>query len=395
MKNRPSGDSGRDILIVDDTPANLRLLAQMLAEQGFKVRAVTSGERALAALESAPSDLVLLDIKMPGMNGYEVCQRLKADVQTRDIPVIFISSLDEVADKVNAFSTGGVDYITKPFQLDEVLARVETHLALRDLQQRLQDANRRLERELALAGSVQASFLPKRVPDVPGWQLSMMLLPARETSGDFYDVSSLPNGRLGILIADVVDKGAGAALYMALSCTLLRTYAAQYPGEPARVLASVNRRLLTDTDASEFVTVFYAVLDPATGGMMYGNAGHHPPYLVSSGGDGRMATLSRTGIPLGIFPDQTWEQGTAELAPGDVLVLYTDGVTDAQDARGAFFGAERLMASVRANVGRSAEDIQSAIAADIDDFVGDAAQRDDIALVVVVREMISGIGGIS
>jgi sigma-B regulation protein RsbU (phosphoserine phosphatase) len=378
--------TGRDILIVDDTPANLRLLAQMLAERGFKVRAVTSGARALAALQSAPCELVLLDIKMPGMNGYEVCQRLKADPKTRDVPVIFISSLDEVADKVNAFGAGGVDYVTKPFQLDEVLARVETHLALRDLQQRLEDANRRLERELALAGRVQCGFLPKRVPDVPGWQMAMMLRPARETSGDFYDVCPLPNGHLGIVIADVVDKGAGAALYMALSCTLLRTYAAEYPMEPARVLSSVNRRLLTDTDASEFVTVFYGVLDPATGALAYANAGHHPPYLVRAGVDEEVETLSRAGIPLGIQEDQRWEQGRAELAPGDVLVLYTDGVTEAQDAEGTFFGVDRLVACVRANVGGSAQDIQDAIVGDIDGFVGDASQRDDIALVVLVRE---------
>jgi sigma-B regulation protein RsbU (phosphoserine phosphatase) len=386
MKNQRSEDSGRNILVVDDTPANLRLLTQMLAEQGYKVRAVTSGARALAALHSAPSDLVLLDIKMPGMSGYEVSERLKADTQMRDIPIIFISSLSDVANKVDAFRSGGVDYITKPFQLDEVLARVETHLALRDLQKRLQDANRRLERELALAGSVQAGFLPKRVPDIPGWQLSMMLRPARETSGDFYDICLLPNGRTGIVIADVVDKGAGAALYMALCCTLLRTYAAEHATEPARVLASVNQRLLTDTDASEFVTVFYAILDPATGALIYGNAGHHPPYLVGSVNDGEIETLSRTGIPLGIFEDQTWGQGVAELAPGDVLVLYTDGVTDAQDVRGRFFGADRLLASVRANVGRSAREVQDAITADIDAFVGDAVQVDDIALVVVKRD---------
>jgi sigma-B regulation protein RsbU (phosphoserine phosphatase) len=257
---------------------------------------------------------------------------------------------------------------------------------LRDLQRRLQDANRRLERELALAGRVQASFLPKRVPDVAGWQLSMMLRPARETSGDFYDICRLPNGRLGIVIADVVDKGAGAALYMALCCTLLRTYAEEYAEEPARVLGSVNRRLLTDTDASEFVTVFYAILDPATGALAYGNAGHPPPYLVRSGGDQSVETLSRTGIPLGILEDETWDQGVAELAPGDVLVLYTDGVMDAQDAHGMLFGQDRLLASVMANMGPSAQDTQDAIVADIDAFVGNAPQRDDIALVVVTRD---------
>jgi sigma-B regulation protein RsbU (phosphoserine phosphatase) len=359
----------------------------MLAERGFKVRAVTSGARALAALRSAPCDLVLLDIKMPGMTGYEVCEQLKADATTGDIPVIFISSLDEVTDKVNAFRVGGVDYVTKPFQLDEVLARVETHLALRDLQIRLQDANRRLERELALAGSVQASFLPKRPPKVSGWQFSMMLRPARETSGDFYDIARLPDGRVAILIADVVDKGAGAALYMALSCTLLRTFAREQSDDPAGVLGSVNRRLLTDTDASEFVTVFYAVLNPATGTLVYGNAGHHPPFLVRYGDDRRLERLSRTGIPLGLFEDQSWEQGGATLGPGDTLVLYTDGVTDAQDARGVLFGEERFLASLRTNAGRSAGDIRSAILTDLDGFVGDAPQQDDIGLVIVVRDV--------
>jgi len=386
METQRKNDSGHSILIVDDTPANLRLLTQMLDERGFKVRAVTSGARALAALQSAPCDLVLLDIKMPGLSGYEVCEQLKADATTHEIPVIFISSLDEVADKVNAFRVGGVDYVTKPFQIDEVLARVETHLALRDLQTRLQDANRRLERELALAGRVQASFLPKRAPEVPGWQFSMTLRPARETSGDFYDVCRLPDGRVVVLIADVVDKGAGAALYMALSCTLLRTFAREQSDDPAGVLSSVNRRLLTDTDASEFVTVFYAVLNPDTGFLVYGNAGHHPPYLMRASRDGEIEGLARTGIPLGIYEDQTWEEGGTDFAPGDVLVLYTDGVTDAQDAQGVFFGEDRLRASARANAGRTALDIQQAILADIDGFVGGARQQDDIALMVVLRE---------
>ena len=126
-----------NILIVDDTPANLRLLSNMLSEQGFKVRSVINGPMALTAIRAAPPDLVLLDINMPGMNGYEVCDQLKADPATREIPIIFISALDEVHDKVKAFTVGGVDYITKPFQFEEVLARVKTHLALRNLQREL------------------------------------------------------------------------------------------------------------------------------------------------------------------------------------------------------------------------------------------------------------------
>ena len=137
-----------DILIVDDKLPNLRLLSNMLKEQEYKVRAVPSGEMALTAVSSAPPDLVLLDINMPEMDGYEVCTRIKASDHTKEIPVIFVSALDEAFDKVKAFSVGGVDYVTKPFQIEEVLARIETHLALRGLQKDLQAANEHLERRV-------------------------------------------------------------------------------------------------------------------------------------------------------------------------------------------------------------------------------------------------------
>ncbi len=142
----PAGRS--DILIVDDALANLRLLSQILTEHGYKVRAVRDGPRALAAAKAAPPDLILLDIMMPEMGGYEVCRRLKADESTRDIPILFISALGEVEDKVKAFAAGGVDYVTKPFQVEEVLARVRTHLALHSLARQLQDANVELSRRL-------------------------------------------------------------------------------------------------------------------------------------------------------------------------------------------------------------------------------------------------------
>jgi len=373
------------ILIVDDTPANLRLLSQMLAGRGYQVRPVPDGQLALAATRAEPPDLILLDIRMPEMDGYEVCQHLKADAQTSDIPIIFISALDAAQDKVRAFTVGGVDYITKPFHVEEVLARVETHLALRELQRQLQDANKKLEQELALAGQIQASFLPDELPDVPGWQLAATLRPARETSGDFYDLIPLPNGRLGIVIADVADKGAGAALYMALSCTLVRTSAADYPTQAEHVLSAANRRIMMDARTSMFVTIFYGILDPYTGMLVYCNAGHPPPYLLRTPGGDAVQELRRTGPPLGIVGEMPWKQGSVQIAPGDSLVLYTDGVTDAEDGKGMFFGGKRLLAVAQANRGRSAQDMQAALLAEVHQFVGDAPQFDDIALMVVVR----------
>ncbi len=134
-----------NILIVDDTPDNLRLLTGILTEQGYKVRPATNGVRALSSIRKNPPDLILLDIMMPHMDGYEVCQQLKEDEQTRNIPVLFISALNQVFDKMTAFSVGGVDYITKPFQTEEVLARVKTHLTMRQLQQELQQKNQTLQ----------------------------------------------------------------------------------------------------------------------------------------------------------------------------------------------------------------------------------------------------------
>ena len=377
-----------DLLIVDDTPANLRLLAGMLVEQGYKVRSAINGPLALTAARAAPPDMILLDINMPGMNGYEVCERLKADEDTRDIPVIFISALDETADKVRAFALGGVDYIPKPFQMAEVLARVETHLALRRLQQRLEEANRRFSEELALAAQIQASFLPSELPAIPHWQLAAALKPARETSGDFYDVIPLSDGQLGIVVADVSDKGTAAALFMALSRTLIRTYAPEYETQPELIFRTSHRRILSDTDTRQFVTVFCGVLDPASGTLTYANAGHNPPYWFSTRNGGKVRELNNTGPPLGLrmFPDMIWERRQVQLEPGDVLVLYSDGVTEAQDVSQEFFEEERLIEAAQASLGRSASEIQDAILTKVHQFMGDAPQADDITLFVLVRE---------
>jgi len=390
MTDRQTDAAHGDVLIVDDTPANLRLLTRMVAGQGYRARPVPSGSLALAAVRAEPPDLILLDIRMPGMNGYEVCEHLKADAQTRDIPIIFISALDAVEDKLRAFSAGGVDYVTKPFQAEEVLARVETHLVLRRLQSELQDANAKMAAELALAGEVQAGFLPHELPDVPGWQLTAALQPARQTSGDFYDLIPLPGGRLGMVVADVSDKGAAAALYMALCSTLIRTYAPQYPSQPELVLRDANLRILNDTVTDQFVTVFYGVLDLNSGTLLYANAGHWPPYLVSVRNGGSAQRLVRTGMPLGILEDQTWGQAAAQVAPGGALVLYTDGITEAQDEYGTSYGEDRLLRAVRAGLQDSGHTVQDSIIESVLEFVGDMPQSDDIALMVMVRDSATG-----
>jgi sigma-B regulation protein RsbU (phosphoserine phosphatase) len=270
-------------------------------------------------------------------------------------------------------------------------------------------AQQRVAQELALAGQIQASFLPDALPDLPGWQLAAVLEPARETSGDFYDLIPLPNGQLGILVADVADKGMGAALYMALCRTLIRTYAAEHHTRPDRVLSATNRRILMDARADLFVAVFYGVLDPATGTLTYCNAGHNPPYLFhglnppgghnppgAQSGD-TVQALRGTGMVLGVIEEATWRREVVQLAPGDVLLLYTDGITEAQNQQQAFFGEQRLLEVIQANTVTQvnagtqanrpvAQDIQDALLAELRAFVGDAPQVDDITLMVIVRD---------
>jgi len=243
--------------------------------------------------------------------------------------------------------------------------------------------NEKMAQELALAGRIQTSFLPRAVPDISGWDIAAMLQPARQTSGDFYDFMELENGRFGFLVADVADKGTGAALYMALSRTLIRTYALQYPDAPEEALRQANERILADTESDQFVTVFYGVLDPQTGTLTYANAGHNPAYLINSNGE-MTGELIRTGIPLGMFGEMVWQQETVSILPGGTLAMYTDGVTEAQNSVYAEFGEERLLDVLK---GGTAQGMVTAVLDDIDDFVGDAPQFDDVTLVIAARQM--------
>jgi serine phosphatase RsbU (regulator of sigma subunit) len=243
----------------------------------------------------------------------------------------------------------------------------------------------RVDQELALAWSIQKSFLPSSLPEFPGWELTAVLSPARETCGDFYDVIALPDDRFGLLIADVVDKGMAAALYMALSRTLLRTYAAQYPTRPDLVLQAANERILQDTHSGQFVTVFYAILEPLIGRLSYSNAGHNPPYLLNH--TGSLHKLENSGPPLGIFSETRWEIRTVQVDPGDLLLLYTDGVTEAQNRRQEQFGEQRLLEHLQENQGATAAEIQVSLLQVLDDFADGAPKFDDVAIVALRRRL--------
>jgi serine phosphatase RsbU (regulator of sigma subunit) len=284
---------------------------------------------------------------------------------------------------------------TQPWDRDLVGALVPAIHSLASLvasemsQARAYSANLEYERiaeELRLAGEIQSSLIPFEIPRIPGWQLAVTLKPAEETSGDFFDIIPFSDGRLGLIIADVVDKGVGAALYMALSRTLLRTYAIEADPDPEVVFFATNARMLADTSSRRFVTAFYGVLDPGTGMLTFSNAGHHPPFLMRPREPVIIQELVRTGIPIGLREDVTWTKGEVQLHAGDRLILYTDGIPDSRDSAGDHFTVQPVLETAKQNLGLSAEALQSKILERIVDFVGDAPQSDDITLMVLGRD---------
>lgn len=267
---------------------------------------------------------------------------------------------------------------------DQVAVAIETN---RFLQEAAEQG--RMKHELAVAKRIQMSFLPECCPIIPGWEVAAVWRSAREVAGDFYDFIPLPPepgrdpGRIGIAVADVADKGVPAALYAALSRTLLRTMAIT-GRPPAAAVATANDLILADTRAELFVTLFYLILEPATGQVSYVNAGH-PPSLLVRVENGEVEELRTGGMAMGVLPSLEYEERTAHLDPGDVLILYTDGIVEASDNAGRFFGRGRLAEAARAARHEPAEQMGEWIEAAVAQFVAGAPQSDDLTLVIVRR----------
>jgi len=244
--------------------------------------------------------------------------------------------------------------------------------------------NRR--QELTLAGRMQASLLPEVLPNKEGWQLTATWKPARETSGDFFDFIEFNDGRIGVILADVTDKGLGAALYMALSRTLLRTYADEHPDRPGLVMRAANQRMLADTHGGFFTTLFYGLLNPQSGILTYCNAGHPPPYRLAANKRQNPVALHRTGMPLGVSPEATWSEGEIHLTPGDLLLLYTDGVVESHNPENEMFGDRRMLEIAASLRHRSPRHLQDALISEVRAFTGNEQQFDDLTLVLIKRD---------
>lgn len=245
------------------------------------------------------------------------------------------------------------------------------------------EEKKRLDYELTLARQIQQSFLPDACPVLPGYQICSMWQTARQVSGDFYDFIPLAGGRWGVVIADVTDKGMAAALFMALSRTILRTMAIGKP-TPHEAADRANDVILADAHSDMFVTVFFSALDPATGRLTYVNAGHNPPLLYRAA-TGQVTALKEHGIALGVIPNITLEDHEITLEPGDSLLMYTDGLTEAMNAQEEEFGDARLASLVAAHGRESADRLVDEIARAVAEYTGADAQFDDLTMVALKR----------
>ena len=379
------------ILVVDDTPANLSLLANLLKEQ-YRVKIANNGNKALDLAFATPPDLILLDIMMPEIDGYEVCRRLQAHPATARVPVIFLTAKNETEDEELGFSVGAVDFIHKPISPPIVAARVNTHLqikkwhdCLQEKNEQLHAASERVQEELDLARNMQQAILPQQFPDDGYCSVHAAMFPARELGGDFYDCFRLMDGRYGVLIADVSGKGVGAAFFMAVSRTVLMDLAIT-GSAPSEVFAKANDMLCDRNPMELFVTVGYAIYNPADGQLVYASAGHHPPLLRRA--SGLVESLQcPMDIALGIMPGMDYADNHANLAPGDTLLLYTDGVTEAFAANGEAYGDARLHAWFE-NIqpDGAASPVVDGLVSHVAAFVNGAEASDDLTCLVLCRK---------
>jgi phosphoserine phosphatase RsbU/P len=369
------------ILVVDDSPVNLQVLVRTLQASGHRILAARNGRAALEIAVKARPDLILLDVMMPGMDGFEVCRALKADPDTRDAVVIFLSALGEVNEKVSGLSLGAADYITKPIQGEEVLARVATHLTRQALQRELRRSRDRLDRELANAADMQRFLLPRRMPEHPAVEFAAFYQTSRHAGGDYYDVIPIGPHTFGIIVADVSGHGAPAAIVMAMIRAVLHTC---HPilGDPIAVLHHLNRHFEFLWDTAMFATAVYGVLDLERGVWRSIRAGHPPPVLVRSG---ERVTSVRSGESRMLLFGEMGELAAEAqpLASGDRLVLYTDGLTDRQGPDGQLYDIDRLSATLEHAVDRSPTALLDRVVADVEAFTGGREAEDDQTLLVI------------
>ena len=370
------------VLLVDDAKANLDILVEGL-KADHKLSLAMNGEMALQIAQRTPPDLVLLDIVMPGLDGYEVCRRMRAIPETAEVPIMFLSSLEEVQNKTRGFEVGANDYLTKPFEMLEVKARVRSLLKAKAYADAVKE---KIAYDLRIAREIQMGILPPDVSAVTGstdLEAHAILEPAQAVGGDLYDVLRTPDGKIVVMMGDVSGKGIPAALFMAVTMTLARAMAPD-SRTPEEILRRVSDALVTQNPRNMFVTLVCGMYEPKTGRLTYASAGHPAAVLVRGGNASLLPT--DPDLAAGIMSGITPQSQLVDLEPNDLVVFYTDGVTEAFNAAGELYGDAKLLKALSQQNTNSAAETTAALLKSVRDHAANHPQSDDIAILTLKRK---------
>ena len=372
----------RKILVVDDEEGIRRELAFILEDEGYIAITAGSGSEALAKLEEHDFDIVITDLMLlPDLDGMEVLRRVKESRPGTVVVMITARGSEEKA--VEAMKLGADDYYPKPFEPEEMLMKLAKALEMQRLKEENQLFHQRLEMELDIARKIQQILLPQQIPSIAGIDISTFSQPAKHVGGDYHDLIELPTGGLGIAVGDVSGKGMPAALLMANAQASLRR-CSEVIYSPKEIVHRINNSLCPICQYIEehrFITLFYGVLDPGDKKLIYSNAGHNYP-LIFRRDESVWNQLESTGMPCGIVEDADYDEAEIDLRSGDIILFYTDGITEAANSDEAVFGEERLKDIVSGNLQLGSADLVTVIHEELAKFVGHASQYDDLTLMV-------------
>ena len=394
IKNIKRANMAIKILSVDDEPDLEVLLShyfrRKIRKGEYEFTFAHNGLEALKLMVEHPDfDIVLSDINMPEMDGLTLLSKIN-ELRNPAQKCIMVSAYGDMKNIRTAMNRGAFDFATKPIDMEDLSLTIEKAVEEVNYIKQTQREHLQLESiqsDLAVAGEIQKAILPCRFPPFPeikSLDIYASMTPAKEIGGDFYDFFRLDDDRIGLVIADVSGKGVPAALFMAVSNTLLRSIS-MTKDNSQDCIDELNRLLCRVNVNSMFVTVFYGILNHRTGELDYTNGGHNPAYILR-GKNGELERLGRfPNLVVGGFEDFSYKSESAQLNPGDSLFLYTDGITEAFDAKEQPFGDERLEDSLVELYHDDAKTIIEGVYADLGDFIGDTTQSDDITMVVVKR----------
>jgi phosphoserine phosphatase RsbU/P len=377
-------DQKKIVLVVDDAPANIQIVKSILNDL-YKIRVATSGAKALElANVKPPPDLILMDVMMPEMNGYEVCKQLKLGPETRDIPVIFLTGQTHVDEETTGFDVGAVDYIHKPFSPAVVKARVQTHLVLRGMSEQLTQQLLAIQKELETARKIQLSILPSEIPKIEGLDIAARYVPMTAVAGDFYDFIVVDDKHIGILVADVSGHGMPAALIASMLKIALSAQVV-HAADPAKVLSGLNQALCGKFQ-HHYVTAMYLFVDMQERTLRYAGAGH-PPLLLRDESSKGVRDVVENGLFLGTFPFATYSSVELPLRAGDRVLLYTDGISEATNPGGVEFGVVCFRRFLEAEESDSADQFADRLLEELSHWSdrGSAGELDDDLTMVAIH----------